>query len=85
MKFKNLTALVWLAIALAVVGGLVWTSREGFVPSFDRTQEHRTMSTEDSSYAQTTNNFTPTPSDGYPAIPGAPGKDQVNQWQGFVV
>lgn len=85
MKFKNLPVFFWLGIALALVGGLVWTSREGFIPSFDRSQEQRTVSTEDSSYAQTTNNFTPTPSDAYPPIPGTPGKDQVNQFQAFVV
>lgn len=85
MKLKNLPALVWLGIAAVVVVGLLWTTREGFIPSFDRSQEQRTMSTEDSSYAQTTNNFTPTPSDAYPPIPGVPGKDQVNQFQAYVV
>lgn len=85
MKLKNLPALLWLGIAAVVVVGLLWTTREGFIPSFDRSQEQRTISTEDSSYAQTTNNFTPTPSDAYPPIPGAPGKDQVNQFQAYVV
>ena len=85
MKFKNLPALVWLGLALVVVGGLLWTTREGFIPEVDRTQDNRTRAVEDSSYAQTTNNFTPTPSDAYPAIPGAPGKDQVNQFQAYVV
>lgn len=85
MKFKNLPALVWLGVALVVVGGLLWTTREGFVPEVDRTQDNRTRALEDSSYAQVTNNFKPTPSDGYPSIPGAPGKDQVNQFQAYVV
>lgn len=85
MKFKNLPALFWLAIALAVVGGLLWTTREGFIPEVDTTQDKRTRALEDSSYAQTTNHFTPTPSDAYSAIPGTPGKDQVNQVHGYVV
>ena len=85
MKFKNLPALFWLGIAILVIGGLLWTTREGFIPEIDRTQDNRTRALEDSSYAQTTNNFTPTPSDGYPSIPGSPSKDQVNQFQAYVV
>ena len=85
MKPSALPAAIWLGIAALIVVGLLWTSREGFIPTFDRSQERLTIATEDSSYAQQTNNFTPAPSDAYPPIRGVPGKDQVNQYQGYVV
>lgn len=85
MKHSALPALVWLGIAALIVGGLLWTSREGFVPDFDRTQEARTRALEDSSYSQETNNFVAAKSDAYPPIYGMPSKDQVNQWKAYVV
>lgn len=84
MKRSALPAMIWLAIAALIVGGLLWSSREGFIPEVDRTQEARTRALEDSSYAQQTNNFTPMKSDGYPPIQGSPSKDQVNQWKAYV-
>ena len=83
MKLTALPAYVWLVLAVLIVGGIIWTGREGFIPSFDRTQENRTIATENSSYAQQTNHFTPAPAE-LPPIPGIPGKDQVNMFQAYV-
>lgn len=80
----KIPAYLWLMIAVMIVGGLLWTSREGFIPTADTAQEDRTKATSDSSYRQETNNFSPTPVQFGPML-GVPGKDQINQWQGVVV
>jgi hypothetical protein len=82
---KTLPSYIWLVIGAVVLFGLLWTSREGFVPEIDDSNKQRTVMLEDSSHRQETNNFTPTPSASYPAIYGVQGKDRVNQWQGFVI
>jgi len=82
MKF--LPVYVSLAVAILILVGMLWTSREGFIPEIDRSQVQRTVSLEDSSYQQVTNHFTPGPID-YPEMRGQVGKDQINQWKGVVV
>lgn len=80
----KIPAYVWLMIAVMIVGGMLWTSREGFIPTVDTAQEDRTKATSDSSYRQETNNFSPTPVQ-FPPMLGVTGKDRVNLWQGVVV
>jgi hypothetical protein len=80
----KIPAYLWLMIAIMIVGGMLWTSREGFIPTVDTSQEDRTKALSDSSYRQETNNFSPTPADFGPIL-GTPGKDRVNIWQGVVV
>ena len=82
MKF--LPVYVSLAVAILILVGMLWTSREGFIPEIDRSQTQRTVSLEDSSYQQVTNHFTPGPIE-YGPMNGHMGKDQVNQWKGVVV
>ncbi len=85
MKFKD-TAYIWLAVAVLIIGGLLWTTTERFTPQFiDQSQTARTVRMEDSSYTQATNHFTPTPNREMMEVPGVPGKDQVNQWNAHVV
>ena len=85
MKFKD-PAYLWFVVAVLVVAGFLWTTRERFTPEFiDQSQTARTVRMEDSSYTQATNHFTPTLSREAMAVPGVPGKDQVNQWQAHVV
>jgi len=81
---KTLPAYIWLVVAILLVVGLLWTSREGFVPEIDKSQEVRTRSLENSSHAQVTNHFDPS-SVAFPTMLGVPGKDQINQWKGVVV
>ena len=81
---KTLPVYVWLAVAGLLVVGLLWTTREGFVPEADKSQEIRTRALEDSSHAQVTNHFDPSRV-AFPAMLGSLGKDQVNQWKGVVV
>lgn len=81
---KTLPTFVWLVVAGLVVLGLLWTSREGFIPEVDREQEKRTRALEESSYSQTTNHFDPS-SVQFGPILGSTGKDQINQWKGVVV
>lgn len=80
----KIPAYVWLAVAGLIVVGMLWTSREGFIPTVDAANTERTMAHEGSSYRQETNNFQPSPTS-FPPMLGAPGKDQVNQWKGSVV
>jgi hypothetical protein len=81
---KTLPVYIWLAVAILLVVGLLWTSREGFVPEADKSQEMRTRSLENSSHAQITNHFDPSSVQFGPVI-GRTGKDQINQWKGVVV
>jgi hypothetical protein len=81
---KTLPAYIWLVVAVLLVVGLLWTTREGFVPEIDRSQEKRTRSREDSSHEQLTNHFDPS-GVAFPAMLGSAGKDQINQWKGAVV
>lgn len=79
------SAYVWLAVAVLIVGGLFLAMREPFTAEFnDNSQQQRAMALEDSSYTQQTNHFTPTPGPA-PVLAGVPGKDQVNQFQAYVV
>ena len=81
---KTLPVYIWLAVAVLLVVGLLWTGREGFVPEADKSQEMRTRALENSSHAQITNHFDPSPVS-FPSMIGTAGKDQVNQWKGVVV
>lgn len=77
-------AFVAILAGLAVVGYVLYSSREGFETSFvDHTNEKKTEQTRVSSYEQTTNNFKPTQ-----ALPvNPPGIEtpyRVNSWNSYV-
>ena len=75
---------MWLVVAVLLIVGMLWTTREGFIPTVDSGNNMRTKALEDSSYRQETNNFQPSPTS-FPPMLGTLGKDQLNQWKGVVV
>ena len=77
-------AFVAILAGLAVVGYVLYSSREGFESSFvDHTNEKKTERTRVSNYEQTTNNFKPTPS--MPVSPpGIETPYRVNAWNSYV-
>jgi len=77
-------AFVAILAGLAVVGYVLYSSREGFEASFvDRTNEKKTEQTRVSSYEQTTNNFKPTQA--MPVNPpGIETPYRVNAWNSYV-
>jgi hypothetical protein len=75
---------VFLAVALALVGLVLWKSKEKFQPEFlDRTQIAKTIAVEDSSYDQSTNHMNPTPYSMGPVV-GTETPFQVNQYRAYV-
>ena len=80
----KIPAHVWLLVAVLLVVGMLWTTREGFIPEVDKSQVTRTRSLEDSSHAQLTNHFDPS-SVKFPTMLGSVGRDQINQWKGVTV
>lgn len=77
-------AFVALLAGLAVVGYIIYKSREGFEVSFiDKTNDKKTEETRVSSYAQQTNNYKPTESSPKPP-PGVETPYRVNAWNSYV-
>jgi hypothetical protein len=77
-------AFVALLAGLAVVGYIIYKSREGFEVAFvDKTNEKKTEETRVSSYAQQTNNYKPTESAPKPP-PGVETPYRVNAWNSYV-
>lgn len=78
-------ALLWFVAALVVLYFVLRAvSVEKFQPEFlDKTQVRKTVSTENSSYAQTTNHVQPAPYN-MGSIEGIPTVFQVNQYRAFV-
>jgi hypothetical protein len=78
------TALLAIAVGLAVLGFLVFRNRETFISEFtDRTNEKATASNDVSSYRQVTNNMEPT----HPPYENPPGIEtpfRVNQFNSFM-
>jgi len=77
-------AFVAILVGLAIVGLVIYKTREGFETSFvDKTNERKTDETRVSSYAQQTNNFKPTaPLPETP--PGVETPYRVNAWNSYV-
>jgi hypothetical protein len=77
-------AFVAILAGLAVVGYVVYTSREGFESAFlDKGNDKKTEQTRVSSYRQETNNFKPTQS--LPVQPaGLETPYRVNAWNSYV-
>lgn len=75
---------LWLLIGMAVLGFVLYVSRERFQPEFlDKRQVARTVATENSHYSQVTNHMTPTPySMGAPS--GMQTPFQVNQYKAYI-
>lgn len=76
---------IWLlAAVIAVYFVITMMTRERFQPEFlDTSQVARTISTENSSYAQRTNHMEPAPYTESP-IDGVETPFQVNQWRAYV-
>lgn len=75
---------LFLAVALALVGLVLWKSKEKFQPEFlDRTQIAKTIAVEDSSFDQKTNHMDPSPYTMGP-IAGTQTPFQVNQYRAYV-
>jgi hypothetical protein len=81
MKHMGLLAV---AVGLALLGFLIFRSREGFVAEFtDRTNEKATVNNEVSSYRQETNHTKPTQAQ-YDAPTGIETPFRVNQFNSFM-
>lgn len=79
-----MTPTVYLLIALAVLGFVLWASRERFQPEFlDKAQVRKTVASEDSHYSQVTNHMTPAPANMGP-ISGMASPFQVNQYKAYI-
>lgn len=77
-------AFVALLAGLAVVGYIIYKSREGFEVAFvDKTNEKKTEETRVSSYAQQTNNYKPMEAAPKPP-PGVETPYRVNVWNSYV-
>lgn len=71
-------------LAVAVLAGVLYLTRERFQPEFlDKSQVRRTVSREDSSYAQQTNHMNPAPYDMGP-VSGMQTPFQVNQYKAYI-
>jgi hypothetical protein len=83
---KKLNAIPWLLIAGLVIAAVLMMqqTREKFAAEFiDKTQDKRTISVEDSSYAQVTNHAVPRHYSMGP-IEGIQTPFQVNQYKAYV-
>lgn len=79
-----MNSVLYLVIALAVVGYVLYMSRERFQPEFlDKRQVQKTVAEENSHYSQTTNHMNPTPYSMGP-IQGMQTPFQVNQYKAYV-
>jgi len=81
---KDNLAFIAMLAGLAVVGYVIYKSREGFEVSFvDKTNDKKTERTRVSNYDQTTNNFKPT--NPLPEVPpGIETPYRVNAWTSYV-
>ncbi len=79
-----MNSVLYLAIALAVIGYVLYVSRERFQPEFlDKRQVQKTVASENSHYEQYTNHMNPTPYSMGP-IQGMQTPFQVNQYKAYV-
>lgn len=79
-----MNSVLYLAIALAVIGYVLYVSRERFQPEFlDKRQVQKTVAVENSHYEQYTNHMSPTPYSMGP-IQGMQTPFQVNQYKAYV-
>ena len=79
-----MNSVLYLAIALAVIGYVLYVSRERFQPEFlDKRQVQKTVAVEDSHYDQVTNHMTPA-SYSMGVIEGMQTPFQVNQYKAYV-
>jgi hypothetical protein len=77
-------SVLYLAIALAVIGYVLYVSRERFQPEFlDKRQVQKTVAAENSHYEQYTNHMTPAAYSMGP-IQGMQTPFQVNQYKAYV-
>jgi ribosome maturation protein Sdo1 len=77
-------AFVALLAAIVVVGYVLTTSKEGFVPQFlEQGNVKATSDTRQSSYEQKTNHFVMTPSKPEP-VPGVETPFRVNMYNSFM-
>ena len=75
---------VWLLIGMAVLGFVLYATRERFQPEFlDKRQVAKTVASEDSHYSQTTNHMNPTPFS-MGSTPGMQTPFQVNQYKAYI-
>jgi predicted membrane protein len=82
MKFMHW---LMLAVAMILVGLVLFTSRERFQPEFlDKRQVDKTVSRERSSYAQETNHMSPSSVNLGP-LQGMETPFQVNQYKAYVL
>lgn len=82
----RLSPMLYFALAVIVLGYVlaIASTREKFQPEFlDKTQVHRTIAVEDSSYSQRTNHFVPAPFSMAP-IAGVQSPFQVNQYKAYI-
>jgi len=76
--------IVFFLIAIVVLAGVLYMTRERFQPEFlDKSQVNHTVSREHSSYAQQTNHMNPSPYSMGP-INGMQTPFQVNQYKAYI-
>lgn len=79
-----MNSVLYLVLALAVVGYVLYVSRERFQPEFlDKRQVQKTVAVEDSHYNQVTNHMSPGSYSMGP-VAGMETPFQVNQYKAYV-